>query len=294
MEDEKTMVNSNSESEAKTAEDSTTSTMTPEQEPGGEVTDGAETVLEAAEKETAEKETAEKETAEAEIPETAPMNEKTEEEINETEISKEAPTPVTHDINLENRIGKIEETENKLLSEVREMHKLYHNEYAGRLRNMQEELEYYRKLDKGRAYDDILSAIARIYVNYESLEDEVDDPKVKKNIHYMLMDIEELLELYGMSRLRNEPGEKRNTRHCQVVKRFSTDDPSKHDVIAKVYNSGFYIENRSIIKEMVDIYLYDEKAAGTEPEQQMESEEQNCPEQTELDTGNMSTEQEEL
>ena len=284
MEDEKTMVNSNSESEAKTAEDSITSTMTPEQEPGGEMTDGAETVLEAAEKETAE----------AEIPETAPMNEKTEEEINETEISKEAPTPVTHDINLENRIGKIEETENKLLSEVREMHKLYHNEYAGRLRNMQEELEYYRKLDKGRAYDDILSAVARIYVNYESLEDEADDPKVKKNIHYMLMDIEELLELYGMSRLRNEPGEKRNTRHCQVVKRFSTDDPSKHDVIAKVYNSGFYIENRSIIKEMVDIYLYDEKAAGTEQEQQMESEEQKYPEQTESDIKNMSEEQEEL
>ena len=158
---------------------------------------------------------------------------------------------------IEERLESIAGTEQRLFSEVREMHKLYHSEFAGRLKAMQDELEQYRKIDKGRAYDDILAAIARIYGNNETLADEVAEPKAKKSIRYMLMDIEDLLGMYGMAKLRSDPGEKRNPRHCQILGRIPTDDPAKHDTVAKSYNSGFYIGNRTVIKEVVDIYIFE-------------------------------------
>lgn len=176
------------------------------------------------------------------------------------------PSPMDVDYlkQIDGRLNSIVGSEQRLFSEVREMHKLYHSEFAGRLKAMQDELEQYRKIDKGRAYDDILAAIARIYDNYETLADEVAEPKAKKSIRYMLMDIEDLMNVYGMTKLRSNQGEKRNPRHCQVLNRISTDDSSKHDTIAKSYNSGFYIDNRTIIKEMVDIFIYERQPSLSE------------------------------
>ena len=127
---------------------------------------------------------------------------------------------------------------------------------------MQEELDGYHNIDKGRAFDNILSLIGRIYVNNETLADEVDDPKAKKNISYMLADIEELLDEYGMKKIHSEVGDKRNPRHCQVKSRIYTSNKDQHDTVAKSYGSGFYIENRTIIKEIVDVYIYDKNASN--------------------------------
>lgn len=160
------------------------------------------------------------------------------------------------------KLENIVSNEQKLFSEVREMHKLYHNEFSGRLKSMQEELDGYHNVDKGRAFDNILSQIGRIYVNNETLADEVDDPKAKKNISYMLADIEELLDEYGMKKIHSEVGDKRNPRHCQVKSRIYTSNEDQHDTVAKSYGSGFYIENRTIIKEIVDVYIYDKNASS--------------------------------
>lgn len=160
---------------------------------------------------------------------------------------------------INSKLEGIADVERRISSEVKEMHKLYHTEFAGRLKSMQDELEQYRKVDKGRVYDDILASLARIYGNNETLADEVEDLKVKKSIRYMLLDIEDLLDLYGMSKLRSSPGEKRNPRHCQILNRIFTDDPKKHDTVVKSYNSGFFIGNRTVIKEMVDIYFYEKR-----------------------------------
>ncbi len=195
----------------------------------------------------------------------------------EAPLPSDAPSPPPVDTDsftrLETKLENIEGTEQRLFSEVREMHKLYHSEFAGRLRAMQDELEQYRKIDKGRAYDDILAAIARIYVNNETLADEVTEPKAKKSIRYLLMDIEDLLGVYGMAKLRSEAGEKRNPRHCQILGRIPTDNPAKHNTIAKSYNAGFYIGNRTVIKEVVDIYIYegDEAVSETEEQQTIET-----------------------
>lgn len=154
-------------------------------------------------------------------------------------------------------IAESVEASKKTFAELREIHKLYHNEFAGRLKSMQDELDAYHKADRGHAFDSILSAIARIYGNNETLVDEIADPKTKKHVKYMLLDILDLLEEYGVQRLKSNPGDKRNPRHCQVLERIPTDDPTLHDTIVASHNSGFYMENRTIIKEMVDIYLYE-------------------------------------
>lgn len=167
---------------------------------------------------------------------------------------------------IDQRLDGIATTQQRLFTEVREMHKLYHSEFAGRLKSMQDELEQYRKIDKGRAFDDILGAIARIYGNNETLADEVEDPKAKKSIKYLLLDLEDLLEAYGMSALRSAVGDKRNPRHCQIMERVPTDDPAKHDTVARSYNTGFYIGNRTVIKEMVDIFFYEGGAAPSKSE----------------------------
>lgn len=150
-------------------------------------------------------------------------------------------------------------------TEVREMHRLYHNEYAGRLKSMQEELDQYHNADRGKAFDDILGAIARIYGSNESLIDEIEDPKTKKHVQYMLFDLSDLLEEYGVFKLKSNVGDKRNTRHCQVCERIMTNDPTLHDTIAKSYNTGFYKDNRTIVKELVDVYLFDKNKQSEKP-----------------------------
>lgn len=148
-------------------------------------------------------------------------------------------------------------------SEIHELHRLYHNEFAGRLKSMQDELDRYHDADRGNAFDGILSAIARIYINNESLIDEISDPKTRKNVKYILLDLSDLLEEYGVLKLKSEAGDKRNVRHCQIVERIPTDNPDLHDTIAASHSTGFYKGNRTIIKELVDVYFFDKRGSTT-------------------------------
>ena len=152
------------------------------------------------------------------------------------------------------KICAIEDAEQRLFSEVRQMHKLYHSEFNGRLKVMNDELEKHRKIDSGRAFDGILAGIAKIYANYELFVEKIPDPETKKEIGYMLMDIEDMLAEYGVERQRSVSGEKWNVLNCRVLKKIPTDDPSKHNTIAKSYGSGFHVGSRFIVDEMVDVF----------------------------------------
>lgn len=161
---------------------------------------------------------------------------------------------------VEQNVRVIADSSVKATAEVRELHKLYHNEYASRLKSMQDELERYREVDKGRIFDGILGEVAKLYSDYESLVEDVADEKVKKRIRYMLEDIVQILQANGVFKQKSDPGDKRNTRYCQVIERIPTNVPEQHDTVAKSRGTGFYIENRSLIKEPMDIYLYSETA----------------------------------
>ena len=162
--------------------------------------------------------------------------------------------------NVEENVRVLANSSLKITGEVREMHKLYHNEYASRLKSMQDELDRYREIDKGRIFDDILGEIAKLYSDYESLVDDVADEKVNKRIRYMLEDIVQILQANGVFKQKSKHADKRNTRHCQVIERIPTATQELHDTVVKSRGTGFYIENRSLIKEPVDIYLYSETA----------------------------------
>jgi molecular chaperone GrpE (heat shock protein) len=151
----------------------------------------------------------------------------------------------------------------KTADDIHGLHKLYHNEFSGRLQSMQKELDGYREIEKGRIYDEILRDIAKIYSDYISIVDNVSDEKQKKHINYMFDDILQVLESYGVSKLQSKLGEKRNTRHCSVREKLSTDNQELHDTVASSRNIGFYLENRTLVKEMVDVYVYSKKLDST-------------------------------
>jgi hypothetical protein len=163
---------------------------------------------------------------------------------------------------LEQDVKIIAESTGKTAGEIREMHKLYHNEFANRLKSMQEELERYREMEKGRVFDGILGEVAKLYSDSESVIEEITDDKPKKRIRYMLMDLLQILEANGVSRLKSNPGDKRNTRHCQVIERIPTNDPALHDTVVQSRSTGFFVENRSLVKEFVDIYIFTDTPAG--------------------------------
>ncbi len=167
---------------------------------------------------------------------------------------------------LEQDVKAIAESSGKTAGEVREMHKLYHTEFANRLKSMQDELERYRELEKGRVFDGILGEVAKLYSDNEYVIDEITDDKVKKRIRYMFMDILQILEANGVFKLKSNTSDKRNTRHCQVIERIPTDDPALHDTVAQSRNTGFYVENRSLVKELVDIYLFANTTADSSAE----------------------------
>ena len=170
--------------------------------------------------------------------------------------SEIAPDSTDYLQSIDERFNNVAKTEERLLSEVRELHKLYHNEFAGRLKSMQDELDRYRNAESGRAFDGILSEIARIYNTYETLPDGVQEAKIKKGIVYLLEDLRELVGEYGMTAYRSEPLSKRSPRFCKIADRLPTDAPEKHDVVAKSYNTGFRIDNRVVVEERVDVYVY--------------------------------------
>ena len=159
------------------------------------------------------------------------------------------------------KVTVINEVLIKTKDEIHQLHKLYHNEYAGRLRKVESDLHHYQEIEKGRAFDGILNELARLYSDNIAILNEITDEKHYKQLRYMFLDFLQLLESNGVSKQESSIEDKRNAKHCQIAERISTQDPSKHDMVAKSLNVGFYIENRTLIKERIHLYIYEEKEA---------------------------------
>ena len=197
--------------------------------------------------------------------ESAVCRENAEEISNETDYvntkeSDESPStktdsscPFMSDISdLAKKIEGIEISSSKSANSIHELHKLYHTEFAGRLKKMQSELEDYQEIEKGRVYDGILTEIAKIYSDNEDLVDELGNKRLK----FMFMDLLQILESNGVQKQKSEPGDKRNAKHCQVVEQLDADSPDLNDTVVKSLNTGFYVENRTFVKERVHVQTY--------------------------------------
>jgi hypothetical protein len=167
---------------------------------------------------------------------------------------------------LSTTVQEIANSATKTANEIKEVHKLYHNEYAKRLSSMQDKLDVYNEIEKRRYFDDILTEIARLYSNNVAAIEEIADEKLKKRFFYMFDEMLSILGNNGVYKQESNIGDKRNTKHCQVEGRIHTDDPNLHDTIAKSNNIGFYIENRTLIKERVDVYINKLEVKNTDSE----------------------------
>jgi len=168
---------------------------------------------------------------------------------------------------IERGIGELAGSQAAVATEMREIRKLYHTEFAGRLAAMQTELDRYHEADRGRLFDDILTALAKLYTDHEPLRGDIVDPTLAKRISYLFLDWADLLTSHGVGAQKSQPGGKRNPRYCQVVERVPTDDPALHDTVARSRSTGFYIENRPLVKELVDVYIYTNTTAATPAEE---------------------------
>lgn len=157
---------------------------------------------------------------------------------------------------LSGKIGNIEEQSETAAREMRELHKLYHTEFAGRLKKMQGELDGFHEVGKGRVFDDILKELAKLYSNNAEAVEEIADEKLRKQFGYMFEDLLQIFEQYGVSALKSKAGERRNPMHCQVIERIHTDDSTLHDTVAKSLNIGFYVDKRTLVKEMIHVNIY--------------------------------------
>jgi len=152
------------------------------------------------------------------------------------------------------RLDGMESAAIKTAAEMRELHKLYHNEFAGRLKNMQDELDDYHEISKGRVFDGILAEIAKLYSDNEKLADTLENKQLK----FMFMDLLQMLENNGVQVQKSEVGSKRNTKYSQIIEQVITDDPELHDTVAESLNTGFYVENRALVKERVHVNVFKE------------------------------------
>ena len=150
----------------------------------------------------------------------------------------------------------LETTVEKTLSEIREVHKLYHNEFAGRLGKMQKELDVYHEIDSKKVFDDILLDIARIYCDNEQILPGIVDEKNKKQVGYLFDDLEQLLDSYDVQIHRSKVGEKRDVRLCKIQRTIETDNPEMNDTVAESIKPGFYKGNHVLIKENIEVYVY--------------------------------------
>ena len=154
--------------------------------------------------------------------------------------------------NLEQVLEKIEGQSAKIATEIRDIHKLYHGEFAGRLKKMQDELDAYHEIDKGRVYDSILLELANLYSNNENLPPKLENKQLK----YMFLDLLQVLEGNGVGVQKSKPGDERHSKYCQIIEQVTTDDEGKHNTVISSENTGFYVENRPLVKERVRIYVY--------------------------------------
>ncbi|MCL1988189.1 MAG: hypothetical protein FWG64_09510 [Firmicutes bacterium] len=152
-------------------------------------------------------------------------------------------------------VKSIAEHQAQTFAEVKEIHKLYHNNFARQIKNMQEEIEKYREIESNRIFDGILTEFAKFYNDNTKLLETLANEVSKANFTYMFDELLQILEVYGVLPFKSEIGDKRNVKYCKIIKKIPTEDATLHDTIAKSCNTAFYAENRTLVRENVEIYI---------------------------------------
>ncbi|MBQ9419096.1 MAG: hypothetical protein IJU31_01830 [Synergistaceae bacterium] len=180
------------------------------------------------------------------------VSEELQEVIEAVEAEPEPETPPPEETPKE-EIYDIEKYSGKVFYELREIHKLCQNFYAGRMHAAEQELEKYHDIEAGRAFDGILKQIAQIYINNENLPEKIEDEKASRKVSYILLDLLQILEEYGIHTHKSSEGDK-ISRFVSSVGYVETDEAEKNGTIAQSVQTGFYRENSPLMRELVKLY----------------------------------------
>ena len=155
---------------------------------------------------------------------------------------------------IKNDMVVIKQSTNSTIDKIEKIHKTIHYKFVNEIESLEKELDQYHNNEKGLFLDDILRHIACIYSNNESFIENSSPEEGKEQVKILLLELNQILELNGVSKLRSRVGAKRDKQHCMINKMCLTVQSELDGTVAKSYNTGFYIGNRTLVHEVVDVY----------------------------------------
>ena len=157
---------------------------------------------------------------------------------------------------------KQESNERKLAQALRENANFQIQVRSG----MQHDLEELKTRVSGDQFIPLLKEISEMYVDYLFLtENDLSADEIRKNLKMMFSQMEDFFEENGAQVCVSQEGSPRRSRSCRVVGKIPTDDPAKHNTVAKSRKPGIIRDKTILQSEYVDLYVYEERKK--EPQQ---------------------------
>lgn len=162
------------------------------------------------------------------------------------------------------KVTVLSDSSKNIEAELRQMHKLYHNEFRTMLDSMEKEQKHYRNVNEGKVFDGILSELAKLYAENIEILHEITDGDAKTRLGYLFEDLLQILGSHGVSIHQSKVNEPRNSLFTQLREKIETDKKELHGMVSKSHGIALHKENQAFTKERVDVYIYNEKKE-TEP-----------------------------
>ncbi len=123
---------------------------------------------------------------------------------------------------------------------------------------MQHDLDELKRRVSGEQLIPVLKEISEMYVDYIFLtECDLPEAEIKKNLRMMFSQMEDFFEENGADVCVSQTGCPRKSRSCRIASKILTDDPEKHNTVARSRKPGIIKDKTILQPEYVDLYVYE-------------------------------------
>ena len=134
-------------------------------------------------------------------------------------------------------------------------------------RGMQQELDALKEQQRGEQFTPILKSIATVCVEYRKLlTDESISKRTRRTLKLLFDELEEILSEYDAEIFTSTVGEQRRPLLTKIIKTVATGNKNLHNTIAESRRPGVIRNGRTLYREFVDVYVYDDNASGRKSE----------------------------
>ena len=129
---------------------------------------------------------------------------------------------------------------------------------------MYREIEMLKEQQRGEQFTPLLKEVAAVCVEYRRLlgEESLSEP-VRRTLHLMFDQLEDILADYGAELSISRVGEQRRPLLTKIINTIATGDPTLHNSIAKSRRPGVVRAGYPLYREYVDVFVYDESLAAS-------------------------------